>query len=330
MAADSTLELPDTDAPEADPVGAGADAGLRPLTRPPGVDGKIFWYYAVAFVLIHVAACLAFVPYFFSWSGVVLAVLGYYWIGAIGINLCYHRLLTHRGFVCPKWLEHFFAILGVCNLQDAPARWVAIHRMHHQFSDMDRDPHSPLVDFLWGHVGWLVYQNKYFATADFYDRYARDLLKDRFYMRLEKNFMWFWVYVIHAALFYGAGFAVGWATSGTTAGGVQLAMSWLVWAVFVRTVAVWHVTWAVNSVTHLWGYRNYDTKDASRNSWWVALLTSGEGWHNNHHAKPRCVAHGHRWWELDATYWVVLVLERLGLATEVVHPKRYEPSEARR
>ncbi|TWT67602.1 Fatty acid desaturase [Posidoniimonas polymericola] len=330
MAANTTLERSEVDEPDAELLGAGEVAGLRPLARPPGVTGKIFWPYAIAFLFVHGMALLAFMPRFFSWSGVTLAVLGYYWIGAIGINLGYHRMLTHRGFITPKWLEHTIAILGVCNLQDGPARWVAIHRMHHQFSDEQRDPHSPLVDFLWGHLNWLVYQNSYLASADFYDRYARDLLKDRFYMKLEKNLMWFWVYVIHGALFYGVGLAVGWAYTGGFSGGVQLGMSWLVWGVFVRTVAVWHVTWAVNSVTHLWGYRNYETKDQSKNSWWVALLTSGEGWHNNHHATPRCVSHGHRWWEIDATYWVVLVMERLGLAKEVVHPKRYDPSQAGR
>src|SRR5205085_8777772 len=90
----------------------------------------------------------------------------------------------------------------------------------------------------------------------------------------------------------------------------------------VRTVYVWHITWAVNSVTHRWGYRNYATDDQSRNHWLVALATNGEGWHNNHHAHPRCAAHGHRWWELDLTYWTILLLEKVGLAKDVVHPKR--------
>ncbi|MCA9240846.1 MAG: fatty acid desaturase, partial [Planctomycetales bacterium] len=282
MATNATLEEPEVLEPDAELLGVGEEAKLKPLTRPPGVDGSIFWPYAIAFLAIHVAALLALLPYFFSWSGVLLAVLGYYWIGAIGINLCYHRLLTHRAFLVPKWLEHFLAILGVCNLQDGPARWVAIHRMHHQFSDLEKDPHSPLVDFLWGHMGWLVYQNKYFATSDFYDRYARDLLKDPFYMRFERSLLWFWVYLIHALIFVAVGFGVGYFVGGSVDEGLRLSQSWLIWAVFVRTVAVWHVTWAVNSVTHLWGYRNYETKDHSKNNWWVALLTSGEGWHNNH------------------------------------------------
>ncbi len=329
--------MPSTlDAPE-DLAGATLEADYEPsgpgkLDRPPSSVNKIFWVYAGAFLVVHLLSLLVFVPWLFSWSGVVVTVLGYYLIGAVGINLAYHRLLTHRGFAVPKRLEHFLAVLGVCNLQDAPARWVGVHRMHHQFSDHERDPHSPWVDFLWGHVGWLVYQNQYIGTPDFYDRYARDLLRDPFYMKLERNIGWFGVYAGHALLIYLAGFAWGLAWSGgAVLSGVQLGSSWLVWGVFLRTVLVWHVTWSVNSVTHLWGYSNYDTRDHSKNNWLIALLTSGEGWHNNHHAKPRSAAHGHRWWELDFTYWTIVAMEKLGIAKEVVHldGKRNRPSATR-
>lgn len=303
--------------PDYEPPGPGR------LERPPSATKKIFWIYAGAFFVVHLLSLLVFVPWLFSWSAVVVTVLGYYLIGAVGINIAYHRLLTHRGFRVSKRLEHFLAVLGVCNLQDAPARWVGVHRMHHQFSDHDKDPHSPWVDFLWGHVGWLVYQNRYIGTPDFYDRYARDLLRDPFYMKLERNAGWFGVYAAHAFLIYAAGFAVGVAWPNpeltTLMSGVQLGSSWLVWGVFLRTVLVWHVTWSVNSVTHLWGYTNYETRDHSKNNWIVALLTSGEGWHNNHHAKPRAAAHGHKWWELDFTYWTILAWEKLGVAKDVVH-----------
>jgi len=321
----TTTEAPAETAPEAahDLAGATLEPDYEPpgpgrLSRPPSATKKIFWVYAGAFIVIHLLALLVFVPWLFSWSGVVVTVLGYYLIGAVGINLGYHRLLTHRGLEVPKWLEYTMAILGVCNLQDAPARWVGVHRMHHQFSDHERDPHSPLVDFLWGHVGWLIYQNQYIGTPDFYDRYARDLLRQPFYMRLEKNIGWFGVYAAHAVLINLAGFLFGWATTGTLMGGLQMGLSWLVWGVFLRTVLVWHVTWSVNSLSHLWGYANYETRDHSKNNWLVALLTSGEGWHNNHHAKPRCASHGHRWWELDFTYWTILALEKVGLAKNVV------------
>src|ERR1700683_5712628 len=112
---------------------------------------RIVWPYAIAVGLYHLVALLALLPWFFSWAGAALVILGFYVFGTLGINLCYHRLLTHRGFVLPKWLEHTFAVLGVCCLQDTPARWVAVHRLHHQNSDDQEDPHSPLVSFIWGH-----------------------------------------------------------------------------------------------------------------------------------------------------------------------------------
>lgn len=316
-------------APAPDEVTPSDEQLLAPqrLGRPPSATRQIFWPYAASFVVLHAACVLALVPWLFSWSGVALAIAGYYLIGAVGINIAYHRLLTHRGFTCPRWFERSLALLGVCNLQDGPARWVAIHRMHHQYSDAERDPHSPLVDFFWGHMGWLIWQNKYFGTADFYDRYARDLLKDPFYMAIERNLMWFWIYVVHGALFYLAGLLVGRAWGGDWASGVQLGWSWVVWGVVVRTVAVWHVTWSVNSVTHFWGYKNYNTRDESRNNWIVALLTSGEGWHNNHHAHPRCASHGHRWWELDFSYWTIRLFEAVGLAKQVVHAKQVVPKD---
>ena len=121
--------------------------------------------------------------------------------------------------------------------------------------------------------------------------------------------------------FYLSGFGIGWAMSGAVMGGVQFGSSFLVWGVFVRTVLVWHITWSVNSVTHLWGYRNYETDEQSRNNFLVGLLSNGEGWHNNHHAYPRSAAHGHFWWEFDVTYLTIKALAFLGLACNVVKPR---------
>jgi stearoyl-CoA desaturase (delta-9 desaturase) len=322
---DSTDSLSGQDAVEAavaPPATEVAAKHASRLNRPPAVTRQIFWMYLGAFIVLHLLALLAFVPWLFSWTGVISVFVGNLVFGALGINLAYHRLLTHKGLTLPKWLEHTFAIFGVCCLQDAPARWVAIHRMHHQYSDQEPDPHSPLVDFLWGHVGWLIYQNKYFGTADFYSRYARDILKDPFYYWLERNLMYFWVYVAHAVVFFLGGFGIGWWLAGDLSGGLQFGASLLVWGVFVRTVYVWHITWAVNSVTHLWGYQNYEVSDQSRNNWIIGFTNNGEGWHNNHHAFPRCAAHGHKWWEIDFTYWVILLLEKLGIAKNVVHPEK--------
>ncbi len=293
----------------------------KSLTHPSGVKPrKILWPYLISITVYHLLALFAFVPWLFSWTGVALAFCGLYVFGTLGINLCYHRLLTHRGFNCPRWLEHCFALLGICCLQDTPARWVAVHRLHHQHSDEEPDPHSPLVTFLWGHMGWLMVENRQVNNVMTYDRYARDVLKDPFYFAFERNLLWVWVNLVQWAVFYLSGLAIGWSTGGTYAAGVQFGLSLLVWGVFVRTVAVWHITWSVNSATHLWGYRNYETDENSRNNWFVALVSNGEGWHNNHHADQRSAAHGHRWWEFDVTYITIWVLEKLGLATDVVRP----------
>ncbi len=304
-----------------------SDFPLQRLEHPEAAQPlKIDWQYAAGVIILHLLALLALVPWFFSWTGVALAVGGIFVFGMLGINLGYHRLLTHRGFCCPKWLERFFALLGVCCLEYAPARWVAIHRIHHQHSDKQPDPHSPLVSFLWGHVGWVLTRSRDHASLASHDRYATELLRDRFYLRLE-GIVWLITYLAHAALFFLVGLAIGWYSSGEYLGGVQFGLSLLVWGVFVRTVLQWHNTWSVNSVTHRWGYRNYDTKENSRNNLIVGLLTHGEGWHNNHHAYPVSAAHGHRWWEFDLTYLVIRTLKVVGLVWDVKTYESTRPGE---
>jgi stearoyl-CoA desaturase (delta-9 desaturase) len=200
-------------------------------------------------------------------------------------------------------------------------RWVIIHRLHHQYSDERPDPHSPLVTFLWAHVGWLFLKNHQVDSAAGYDKYGRDILKDPFYRFLERHHMWVWINGLQALLFVAGGALGGYWWTGTTAGAIQQAASVFVWGVIVRTVVVWHITWSVNSLTHVWGYKNYPTDDNSRNNWLVGWVAMGEGWHNNHHADQRSAAHGHKWWEFDATWWTVRALEIVGLAKEVVRPR---------
>lgn len=297
-----------------------ANADLaRKLDPPEGAQPlRLSWTDTTGIVFVHVVALLAFIPWFFSWTGVVLAFVGLYVFGTLGIGLCFHRLLTHRGFVCPKWLEYTFAIFGVCSLQDTPARWVAMHRRHHAHSDEQRDPHSPLVNFFWGHVGWLIFKNRELLRLTLCERYARDVLNEPFYARFEKKRFWTLVVLGSWMLFLAAGFVAELLLGGSWLAALQFALSVLVWGVFVRTVLVWHVTWSVNSVTHLWGYRNYETGEGSRNNVIVGFLSSGEGWHNNHHAYPRSAQHGHKWWELDLTWLTIRLLEILGLVTNLV------------
>lgn len=306
---DASLALP----PEA------FDDSIEPIT---GGRGRIVWFYAITVVGMHALAMLALIPWLFSWWGVALMVAGIYFFGGLGINLCYHRLLSHRSFTCPLWFEHFLVLIALCCLQDAPGRWVAAHRIHHRFADDDPDPHSPIVSFLWSHIGWLLVDTHGLHKISNYERYARDLLRQPFYLNLERKFMPLWVYLGHMVLFYLAGMLVGWFSADGAAGhAVQLGLSFVVWGVFVRTVVVWHITWSVNSLTHMFGYRNYETDEESRNNWFVAVLTSGEGWHNNHHADPASANNRRRWWEFDLIYLTIRGLELVGLAKNVVRPK---------
>jgi len=285
------------------------------------VRGQIRWRYAISIALIHLLALLAVLPWLFSWTGLVVMILGVHVFGQ-AINLCYHRLLAHKSARAPKWLEHAFVVMALCCMEDTPAKWVAIHRYHHNHSDEQDDPHSPLVAFLWSHIGWLVIVNKRLLDISHYAKYASDILRDPFYMKLEKRpFFGVWVYFLHALLFFAAGFGIGWLAFGGAVEALRFGLSLLVWGVFVRTVVVWHITWSVNSLTHLFGYANYETGDHSRNNWLVALLTVGEGWHNNHHSDPASASNHHRWWEIDITYCQIRLLEKLGLLTDVVPPK---------
>ncbi len=282
---------------------------------------------------MHVLALLACVPWFFSWSGVAWAFAGLCLFGTLGINIGYHRLLTHRGFECPLWLEHALAVLGACCMQGPPVSWVAVHRKHHQHSDDAQDPHTPRTGFFWSHMGWFLVIDPDNYNLGMYDRYARDLFRNRFYQRLERPQTLRQLLLTQWAVFLVLGALAGWVIGGTLLGAIQLSLSWLVWGVFVRTVAVWHITWSVNSVTHIWGYRSFATPDDSKNNWLVGLLSNGEGWHNNHHAEPRAAAHGHRWWEIDVSYYVIRFWEAIGLARHVIRPggrRSREPGEETR
>jgi fatty-acid desaturase len=261
----------------------------------------------------HLLALLACIPWLFDWSAVALVPLGMYLFGTVGINIGFHRLLTHRGFACPRWLECALTVLGVCCRQGTPLSWVAIHRMHHQ--------HSDETSFFWSHVGWFLVYDPAVWSINTYDRYVRDLLRDRFMKKMEKPRTLRIVQAAQIAAFLVLGAVVGAAVHQTWLGALQMSLSWLVWGVFVRTVVVWHVTWSINSLTHMWGYRNFNTHDDSRNNLLVGLVSNGEGWHNNHHASPRACSQGHRWWEIDLTSTFVRALQLVGLAWDVAPVK---------
>jgi fatty-acid desaturase len=272
------------------------------------------------FILIHFIASLAFFPWFFSWTGVALLVAGIYVFGLFGINLCYHRLLTHRGFSCPLWFEHTIALLGVLTVQDSPPHWVAVHRRHHQFADEEKDPHSPLVGFFWAHMGWLLVKREDMGRRELIEQYAKDIMRDPLYAWIERRNNWMKIALGSWLLYFVGGYAVVALSGGSAKEAAQFGASLLVWGAALRTVVIWHITWSVNSVTHVWGYRNYETPDVSRNNALIGFLAAGEGWHNNHHADSRSARHGHMWWEIDQAWLLIRVLMLLGLARNVALP----------
>lgn len=300
------------------------EAETNPIPRPAGVtsDSRVLWEYLLPVIAFHLLIPLAFLPYFFSWWGVLWLFVGNYLFTSLGIGAGYHRLLTHRGFKCPKWFEYTLATAGVCSFQDSPARWVLVHRIHHQHSDHQPDPHTPKVSAFWSHMGWLFVDNRQLSTVASYDKYVRDILRDPYYRWLQNGLNWVWVYAAHAIVITTIGYGVGALLTGTVAGTIQVGLQFLVWGVIMRTIFTWHVTWGINSFSHMWGYRNYETREDSRNNWLFAFLTNGEGWHNNHHADPRSARHGHRWWEIDVTWISLVACEKLGLVKDLCRPNQ--------
>jgi stearoyl-CoA desaturase (delta-9 desaturase) len=231
-----------------------------------------------------------------------------HWVtGSLGICLGFHRLLTHTGLVVPNWLQNFLSLLGTFAGEGGPISWTANHRKHHAYSDQPGDPHSPHEGPWWAHMFWLAFTTDNGDPKGYAQKWVPDLLKQPFLVMLERWFLP--IHIAFGSLITGTGYLIG---------GTELALSWLVWVVCVRMVAVLHTTWFVNSASHIFGYKNYETKDDSRNNWWVAIIAYGEGWHNNHHAHPRLAQHGHKWWEFDATYAVIRFLRFVGLAKNVI------------
>ena len=260
----------------------------------------------IALVLIHTLALAA--PFTFSWPGFITFVVMSFATGCLGITLCYHRLLSHRSFKTHKLVKYFLMLCGTLSLEGDPAWWAATHRIHHMESDQELDPHSPRVSFAWAHFMWLLFDDGRANDPATLRRFIPDLADDPFAKFLGQNFGW--VNLAFLGLLLVSGYAMG---------GLKMALSMAVWGGFLRIVYVWHITWFVNSVTHIFGYRNYETRDDSRNLWWVALLSFGEGWHNNHHANPSAAKSGHRWWEFDLTYGIIKMMQMTGLAWKI-HP----------
>lgn len=285
--------------------------------------GAVRWDYAGFIVALHFFALVSLLPWFFSWGGVIAFVIGVVVFGQMAIPIGYHRLLAHRSFRSPKWFERTLVTLALCAAQETPAHWVAWHRMHHSHSDSPGDPHSPRRGVLWAHFRWLFYEGRSrLAMFSMYEKYARDILSDPYYRwieRLPRAAILF--YFAHAVIYASIATAVCFLVYETRAEAIRMAASLFMWGVVVRTVWVWHITWSVNSISHIFGYRNYETSDDSRNSWFVTILTGGEGWHNNHHADPASASVQHRFWEIDVNYYIIRLFGMLGLASNIITPR---------
>lgn len=268
----------------------------------------------VALVVVHGLALAA--PFTFTWEGFITFVVMVHVTGCLGITLCYHRLLSHRSFKTHKIVKYFLMLCGTLSLEGDPAWWVANHRLHHKEADLEMDPHSPRVSVAWAHMLWLLFDDGRPSDPAMMKRFIPDLTNDPMAKFLEKFFLP--INLGFVALLFGLGYWMG---------GLKTGISMMIWGGFFRIAWVWHITWFVNSVTHVWGYRNYETRDDSLNLWWVALLAFGEGWHNNHHAQPSAAKSGHRWWEFDLTYGIIKGMQLTGLAWQL-HPVVKAPALA--
>jgi stearoyl-CoA desaturase (delta-9 desaturase) len=251
-------------------------------------------------VLFHVGAVAAL--FMFSWKALAVALLLWWISGSLGIGMGYHRLLTHRGYKTPKWVEYLLTVCATLTLEGGPFFWVGVHRLHHQNSDQEGDPHSPRHGGFWAHMGWIITRRSLHNGSPELLAYVPDLRKDKFHTWISK---WHWTpTVVLAVVLFLLG---GW--------------KFVMWGIFLRTVVGLHATWLVNSATHMWGSRRFVTTDKSTNNFLIAMLTFGEGWHNNHHAHPQSPRHGLAWYEFDMNWYGIYFLRLLRLARDLKLPK---------
>jgi fatty-acid desaturase len=259
-------------------------------------SGKINWVTAIPIVIFHILAVVAF--FYFSWTHLAVALVMWWLMGSVGIGLSFHRQLTHRGFQSSNWLKRLLAVFGSMALQGSPNDWITTHRLHHQFTDTEQDPHSPRYGLFFSHVGWVLRGTSQDNSDEIEKRYIPDLLKDEFLVKLSK---YWYLPTIAAGIILGL------------IGGLPMVL----WGIILPVTFGWHFTWFVNSVTHVWGSQRFESGDDSTNNFWVAMVSFGEGWHNNHHAHPTSAKHGLVWYEIDFNWIQIKILEKLGLVWNV-------------
>ncbi len=257
-------------------------------------------------LVIHILSLVALQPKFWSTPSIVTLFFFYWLTACLGVTLGYHRLLSHRSFIVPLWLERFFATCGAISCQHGPIDWVGLHRHHHSFSDTEVYHHNSKRGFWYSHMGWMF---KDVEALKAVPKLSRDLIKDPYYRFLNKYFLFLQIPIGLTLFAIGEKLGVG-------------GWSLVLWGIPLRLVVVYHITWLVNSATHCWGSVAFDSGDESRNNAWVAALTFGEGWHNNHHAFPNSAKQGLFRGQIDLTWEHIKFLARLGFAKKIKLPSR--------
>ncbi len=299
----------------AQPIGPEpAPADVRPVTMPLVDRVASAVVTAVPPIMVGIGMWLGWTGNLLAWQDLLILALSYMIVGT-GITVGFHRLLTHRSFKCHRVVRAGFAALGSAAAEGPVIDWVATHRKHHQFSDVDGDPHSPHVGHGTGwrgavsglvhaHLGWV------FSDMEVADerRYAKDLLADPLIVFVDRTF------VLWVVLGLAAAFGLGVALTGTIRGGLVA----LLWGGAARIFFMHHATFSINSLCHFFGRHDYDTGDESRNLAWLAIPTWGEAWHNNHHAFPTSYRHGLKRWQIDPSAAIIRTMEMAGLAWDVV------------
>lgn len=262
-----------------------------------GID----WFRIIPFILLHLA-CIAVIWVGVSATAVLVAAL-LYLLRMFAITAFYHRFFSHKSFKTSRGLQFVFAIIGASATQRGPLWWAAHHRKHHRFADLDADPHSPKQGFLWSHLGWFLSKKNFHTDLSLVPelaRYPELRWLDRFDVLVP-------ILLAVSLYFMGEGLAL-WMPALDTSGW-QL----VIWGYFVSTVVLIHATLLINSLAHRLGSKRYQTQDDSRNNFWLALITLGEGWHNNHHYHAVSARQGFYWWEIDISYYLLLAMKKLGL-----------------
>ncbi len=280
----------------------------RYFIRPAEDLGKkgISWIAGIPFALFHGAA---FAVLWVGWSGfAVLFAALYYLVRMFAITAFYHRYFSHHAFTTNRFFQFLFAFWGCSAMQRGPLWWAAIHRHHHIYADTEKDLHSPRIQgFFYSHIGWvLAYENKRIRVE-----YVKDWLQYPELVLLEK--VSYAIPIVEAALIMLIGHLLSLHWPELHTNGLQL----LVWGFFISTVACSHATFSINSIDHMYGSRRYDMPNTSRNNVLTAVLTLGEGWHNNHHHYPITAKAGFYWWEIDITYYLLVLFSWLGIVRDL-------------